>query len=112
LWKLFDSEEKNFEPYNKGIAEIKRVMRQKTEEGRFEGFGFLRIPPKGIFPKHNHPEREEIYYVTSGSGTLMIEDKEVSLSEGYIVYISGDTPHGLTNQSDKPLVVLYVTAFV
>ncbi|MGQ9514339.1 MAG: cupin domain-containing protein [Thermoproteota archaeon] len=111
MWRLFNPEEKAFEEYGKGIAEIKRVMRQKAEEGRFEGFGFLRIPSKGIFPKHNHPEREEIYYVTSGSGTLMVEDKEIPFLEGCVVYISGDTPHGLNNTGDKPLIVLYVTAF-
>jgi mannose-6-phosphate isomerase-like protein (cupin superfamily) len=112
MWRLFKPEEKAFEPYGKGIAEIKRVMRQKAEEGRFEGFGFLRIPPKGEFPKHNHPEREEVYYVMSGSGILILEGEEVPLSEGYMVYIYGDTPHGLANRSDKPLIVLYITAFV
>lgn len=101
-----------FEPYNKGVADIKRVFRQGAGEGRFEGFGFLRLPPKGVFPKHVHPEREEIYYVISGSGTLMIEDKELAVSQGTVICISGDVPHGLGNSTDKPFEVLYVTTFV
>jgi len=112
MWRIINSGDMAFEPYSKGVADIKRVLRQKAEEGRFEGLGFLRIPPNGAFPKHSHPEREEIYYVTSGLGILMIEDKEVAVSEGSVVYVSGDVPHGLSNPTDKPLVVLYVTAFV
>jgi len=112
MWRVINSGDMAFEPYSKGVADIKRVLRQKAGEGRFEGFGLLRVPPKGIFPKHVHPEREEIYYVISGSGTLMIEDKEMALSEGTLIYISGDVPHGLSNSAEKPFEVLYVTAFV
>lgn len=112
MWRVINSGEMAFEPYSKGIADIKRVLRQGAGEGRFEGFGFLRLPPKGLFPKHAHPEREEIYYVVSGAGTLMIGDKELTVSEGNVILISGDVPHGLSNPADKPFEVLYVTAFV
>ncbi|MBO3803913.1 MAG: cupin domain-containing protein [Candidatus Brockarchaeota archaeon] len=111
MWRLFRPEDKAFEPYGKGTAEIKRVMRQRVEEGRFEGFGLLRIPPRGEFPRHNHPERDEVYFVTSGSGTLLVGGEEVPLSEGCVVYVSGEEPHGLSNRSDEPLVVFYATAF-
>jgi mannose-6-phosphate isomerase-like protein (cupin superfamily) len=111
MWRVIDSRNMAFEPYSKGVTDIKRLMRQKAGEGRFEGFGLLRVPPKGIFPQHVHPEREEIYYVLSGSGTLMIEDREVAVSEGTVVYISGNTPHGLSNSTDQPFSVIYVTAF-
>lgn len=111
MWKIIKSGESNFEPYGKGVAEIKRLMRQSSSEGRFEGFGLLRVPSNGIFPKHVHPEREEIYYVLSGSGILMIEDSEVEIFEGDAVYISGNVQHGLKNFSLKDLLILYVTAF-
>lgn len=111
MWKIIKSGESNFEPYGKGVAEIKRLMRQSSSEGRFEGLGLLRIPSNGIFPKHIHPEREEIYYVLSGSGILMIEDSEVEIFEGDAVYISGNVQHGLKNFSLKDLLILYVTAF-
>ena len=112
MWRMIDSRDMAFEPYSKGVADIKRVLRQKAGEGRFEGFGLLRVPPKGIFPKHVHPEREEIYYVISGSGTLMIEDKEMAVSEGTVIYVSGEVPHGLSNNTDQTFSVIYVTAFV
>jgi len=108
---MIDSRDMAYEPYSKGAADIKRVLRQKSEEGRFEGFGFIRLPSKGIFPKHVHPEREEIYYILSGSGTLMIEDEELTVSEGKVIRISGDVSHGLSNPTGEPFEVLYVTAF-
>lgn len=111
MWKIIRSRESNFEPYSKGVAEIKRLMRQSSSEGRFEGLGLLKVPSNGIFPKHVHPEREEIYFVLSGSGVLMIEDSEVDVSEGDAVYISGNVQHGLKNPSIKDLLVLYATAF-
>jgi mannose-6-phosphate isomerase-like protein (cupin superfamily) len=111
MWRVINSRDMAFEPYSKGIAEIKRVMRQGGGEGRFEGFGFLRVPPNGVFPRHSHPEREEIYYVVSGTGTLMVGDEEATVSVGSVVYISGDVSHGLSNLTDVPLVVIYVTAF-
>jgi len=111
MWRVIESGKIPFAPYREGVSEIKRLMRQKAEEGRFEGLGFLRIPPRGVFPRHTHPEREEIYFVMSGSGTLMIDDKEVALTEGLAIYISGDVSHGLSNQTDELLLVLYVTAF-
>lgn len=111
MWRIIKSEEYSFEPYGKGVAEIKRLMRQSSTEGRFEGLGLLKIPSNGVFPKHVHPEREEIYYVLSGSGILMIEDSEMKIMEGDAVYISGYVQHGLRNVSEKELLVLYTTAF-
>ncbi len=112
MWRIINSKDAAFEPYTKGVADIKRIMRQKPGEGRFEGLGFLRIPSNGVFPKHTHPEKEEIYYVMSGSGIIMVGDKEQAVSEGSVFYVSGDVPHGLSNPNKETLTVLYVTAFV
>jgi len=109
MFTVIESEKIKFSPYPKGTANIKRILDQKTAGSkRFTGFGLLEIPPNGVFPPHTHPDREEIYYVLSGSGTIVIGDKEVSASEGLTVYVSGETPHGIKNQTDKPLTVLYV----
>ena len=61
-----------------------------------------------MFPLHTHPDREEIYYVLSGSGTIMVENKEVPAKEGLTIYVSGESSHGIKNQTGKPLMVLFV----
>lgn len=109
MWKVVESEDMPFFPYPQGTAKIKRILDQKTAGSkRFTGFGLLEIPPGGEFPPHTHPEREEIYYVLSGSGVILAGGNEVLANRGLTLYVSGEIPHGIVNQSDKPLVVLYV----
>lgn len=109
MWSVIESEKIPFSPYRKGVANIKRIIDQKTVGSkRFTGFGLLEIPPNGVFPPHTHPDREEIYYVLSGSGAIVVGDKEVPASEGLAVYVSGEITHGIKNQTDTRLVVLFV----
>ncbi|MBS7639646.1 MAG: cupin domain-containing protein [Candidatus Bathyarchaeia archaeon] len=110
MWTIIDSEEVPFTAYPKGNASIKRIVEQKTVGSkRFTGFGILEIPPKGgIFPPHTHPDREEIYYVMSGSGTILVGDKEFPAKPGLTLYVSGEDPHGLRNDGDEPFIVLFV----
>lgn len=109
MWSVIESEKIPFSPYRKGVANIKRVIEQKTVGSkRFTGFGLLEIPPNGVFPPHTHPDREEIYYVLSGSGAIVIGDKEVPASESLAVYVSGEVTHGIKNQTDTRLIVLFV----
>src|SRR4030067_1554022 len=83
LWSVIESEKIPFAPYTKGVSNIKRIFEQKNVGSRsFTGFGLLEIPPGGVFPQHTHPDREEVYYVLSGSGTIMVENKEGSAKEG------------------------------
>lgn len=111
MWIVVESEKIPFSSYPKGTANIKRILEQKTVGSkRFTGFGLLEIPTNGIFPQHTHPDREEIYYILSGSGSIMIEDNEIPASKGLAIYVSGEEPHGIRNQTDKPLIVLFVHA--
>ncbi len=113
MWSIIESEKIPFSPYPKGNSNIKRILEQKTVGSkRFTGFGLLEIPPNGVFPPHTHPDREEIYYVLSGSGAIVIEDKEVPATKGLTIYVSGEAPHGIKNETDKPLLVLFVHAQV
>jgi mannose-6-phosphate isomerase-like protein (cupin superfamily) len=113
MWSVIESEKIPFSPYRKGVSNIKRIIEQKTVGSkRFTGFGLLEIPPGGIFPPHTHPEREEIYYVLSGSGTIVVEDKEIKAKEGLTIYVPGEFPHGIRNQTGKPLTVLFVHALI
>jgi mannose-6-phosphate isomerase-like protein (cupin superfamily) len=109
MWSAIDPETIPFSPYSKGVSNIKRILEQKTVGSkRFTGFGLLEVPPGGLFPLHAHPDREEIYYVMCGSGTIMVENEEITAKEGITVYVSGESSHGIKNQSDKPLKVLFV----
>ncbi len=112
MWKVVDSEEVAYSPYKTGVANIKRVLGEGELKGmRFSGFGFLQIPPRGEFKVHVHPEREEIYHVLSGSGTIEVEGKPVEARPGLTLHISGETAHGIKNDTNEPLTIIYATAW-
>lgn len=110
MWRTIDSEEILFTPYKKGKANIKRIFTQETGCKRFTGFGLLEIPPGGVFPAHTHPEREEIYHIVEGTGCILIGDEKIEAKRGVSLYVSGDVPHGLENQTDKTLLAMFVHA--
>lgn len=113
LWRIIDSEKLSFSPYRRGVANIKRIIEKKViGTKRIAGFGLIEVPPGGVFPPHTHPEREEIYYVLSGSGTIVVEDQEIQAKEGLTFYVSGEPPHGVRNRGNESLVVLFVTVYV
>ena len=112
MWKIIDSEELPFTPYPKGKANIKRIIeKEKVGTERIGGFGLIEVPPGGVFEPHTHPEREEIYYVISDSGSLIVGDKEVPAKRGLALYVSGVDAHGLKNPGNRPLLIMFVTAF-
>lgn len=112
MWKIIDSDTIPFTPYPKGVSSIKRIIeKEKNGTQRISGFGLIQVPPGGAFGPHEHPEREEIYYVFSGSGTLIVGNEEIPAREGLTLYVSGEEPHGIRNHGDKPLLVVFVTVY-
>ncbi len=111
LWKLIRFDETSFAPYSRGASKIKRIIEgSKLGTKRIAGFGLIEVPPRGVFGPHTHPEREEVYYVLAGSGSIVIEDVAIPASEGMTLYVSGEDSHGLRNQGEQPLVIMFVTA--
>jgi mannose-6-phosphate isomerase-like protein (cupin superfamily) len=112
MWKIIDSETIPFTPYPKGVSSIKRIVeKEKIGAQRISGFGLIQVPPGGVFGPHEHPEREEIYYVLSNSGTLIVGNEEIPAKEGLTLYVSGEEPHGMRNQGDKPMLVVFITVY-
>ncbi len=49
---------------------------------------------------HNHPGQEEVYHFTSGTGYIMVGDKEISVEAGDIVLIPDAYFHKVWNTSE------------
>lgn len=113
MWAVIDSGDLPFTPYRTGSANIKRVLEQSSvDTKRIAGFGVIEVPPGGVFGPHAHPEREEIYYVLTASGSLVVQDTEIPATEGLTLYVSGEDLHGLKNDGTNPLIVAFVTVRV
>jgi len=68
-------------------------------------------PGEGLVP-HIHPESEEVYYVTKGSGTVYVgeEKKEMPIEADVALYIPPGTIHGVRNTGDKRLEIAFFVA--
>ena len=64
------------------------------------------LPPGGETAEHYHPEAEELYYFTSGSGRLRLGEDEADVGAGDCVVIPPGTPHKLFNPGPAELVLL------
>src|SRR5262245_14574745 len=53
---------------------------------------------------HYHERTDEIYYVISGHGTMTLDDEEVELHQGVVVYV----PRGVRHRARGELTVLVV----
>ncbi len=64
------------------------------------------VPAGGETEEHYHPRTEELYYFTSGTGTMRLGEEEGDVGTGDCVVIPPGTPHKLWNPGPEPLVLL------
>ena len=53
---------------------------------------------------HYHERTDEIYYVIDGQGTMVLDDEEIELHRGVVVYV----PRGVKHKAKGNLTVLTV----
>jgi mannose-6-phosphate isomerase-like protein (cupin superfamily) len=53
---------------------------------------------------HYHQRTDEIYYVIDGAGTMLLDDQEIELHKGVVVYV----PRGVKHKAVGRLTVLTV----
>src|SRR5689334_1826632 len=53
---------------------------------------------------HFHAKTDEIYYVIEGEGTMVLDDEEITLHKGVVVYV----PRGVKHKAVGRLTVLTV----
>jgi mannose-6-phosphate isomerase-like protein (cupin superfamily) len=71
--------------------------------------GVAEVEPGGWLGLHRH-EPAEIYYVIEGRGIVVLDGVEHTVGPGSAVFIPGDAEHGIRNEGDAPLRLLYAFA--
>jgi mannose-6-phosphate isomerase-like protein (cupin superfamily) len=66
------------------------------------------LPPGKTVTPHHHEVLEEIYYILSGSGVMMIGDESQAVHAGDAIYIPKHHVHTLTNTGDEEMKILLV----
>lgn len=69
--------------------------------------GTLELPPGSSLDAHHHAP-PEVYFITDGSGTLLIGAEQRAVDAGDVVYIPGDHVHGIKNTGDAMLKLVWV----
>jgi mannose-6-phosphate isomerase-like protein (cupin superfamily) len=72
------------------------------------GFTVVEAEPDWVGMEHDHADEghEEVYYLTRGHATLVVDDDEVELSEGDAVRVSPDATRQLRNGSEESWLVV------
>jgi mannose-6-phosphate isomerase-like protein (cupin superfamily) len=72
------------------------------------GVNGLVFPPRYEGPNHYHDIQDELYFVHSGTATFRFDDKEREVGEGGFVHVESTTHRGISNRTDKELVLVIV----
>ena len=59
---------------------------------------------------HAHEGMDKVYHVLTGSGTFLLEDREVAMEPGVMLVAPEGVAHGIRNSGSERLVVLAVLA--
>jgi mannose-6-phosphate isomerase-like protein (cupin superfamily) len=69
--------------------------------------GIGRLAPREVHVMHHHPDSSEFYFVMSGSGKIIIENRMVEARPGLATYIPHNYRHKIINDSNGTLVIMF-----
>ncbi len=95
--------------YDTGMNKVRLLLdRQETESVEV----LLNVFPAGIqTPLHSHPEKEQVFFILEGTGTIYIADQGFKVEPGQIVFVPRNTPHRTDADSERDLRYLVVNSF-
>jgi quercetin dioxygenase-like cupin family protein len=88
-----------------------QLVRRTLELGAF-GINVVEIPPGEQIPEHDETDRdqEEVFYVISGSPTLVIDGEEHPAGTGTFARLDPEHRRTVRNDGDEQASVLIVSA--
>lgn len=81
----------NPHPTFKGVY-LKNLVTEKDSNSRL-AYHIVKVEPNCMLDTHVHETKIETHEVINGSGTMYLNDKEISYSVGCICIIPANTPH-------------------
>ena len=77
---------------------------------KYHSFSHVVIPSGCSSRPHYHPVAEETYYILSGEGRMLVDDRELKLLPGDALLIHTLEKHQIFNDSDTDLEFIAVCA--
>ena len=87
-------------------SEIRELLAHRNSAIRNQSLAEARIPVGGATLEHYHPQCEEIYFITHGTGKMRIENETRTVKVGDAIAILPGLKHKLWNTGDEVLRLL------
>jgi unsaturated pyranuronate lyase len=72
----------------------------------------VRIHPGATVPTHTHHDEDQVYFVATGTGYVVLDGVRTDVSAGDSVLIPLGTEHEITNTGSEPLDYVFFVVFV
>lgn len=72
------------------------------------GMGMTTFPPGSRSNPHSHEESQEVWYVVSGEGEILVGEERARLEPDVVVVASPGLQHQLTNTGKEDLKVVWI----
>jgi mannose-6-phosphate isomerase-like protein (cupin superfamily) len=72
----------------------------------------VRIHPGDTVPAHTHVDEDQVYFVVSGTGFVILDGEQTDVSAGSSVLIPLGTEHEITNTGSEPLDYVFFVVFI
>ena len=87
-------------------SEIRELLAHRNSSIRNQSLAEARLPVGGATQEHYHPQAEEIYYITHGTGRIRIQGELREVVVGDAIAIRPGQRHKLWNTGTEPLRLL------
>ena len=91
----------------------KYAVRTLLEEEFDSSLAYVReliLGPHASIGVHVHQDDEEIYYIASGRGVMIVDEEKRQVKPGDVVLTKSGSSHGLLNESDEDLKIFVACA--
>lgn len=90
----------------KDSSEIREILAPRNSIIQRQSLAEARLLPGRSTEEHYHTQTEEIYYILSGSGQMVMDGKERHAKKHDGIAIPPGVRHKITNTGDADLVIL------
>jgi len=71
-------------------------------------WGIIILQPGQEKTPHFHEKMGETFYVTEGTMTFLLKDKEIKVPKGTAIRLEAFESHGLKNNTDSPAKLIFI----
>ncbi|WP_447002175.1 cupin domain-containing protein [Saccharothrix isguenensis] len=86
-----------------GLSHWKCLASRRDLRGEWEAVELARVPAGGMSGEHRHTRTEEVYFIVTGEGEMLLDGEPHEVRAGSVVLTGLGTVHGLRNTGDDDL---------